>query len=142
MPSAWRVIPFKEIAIGSLFAAGTVVPLAHGLTRALLPGWCFFACLCSLNCICIAVWEQELDRAQQRISIATAFPLLSRAMLPVLLLICLTSPCLAGRFSYCIVTSAFLLAALHVYGRKRDCDTRTALADLVLLTPLALLFTR
>jgi hypothetical protein len=73
-PQAWRVIPLKEISIGLLFAAGVMVPLASGLMSAMLDAWVLFACVCALNCISIAAWERYLDIAQQRISIATAFP--------------------------------------------------------------------
>src|SRR3954453_17574936 len=67
-PQWWRVLPLKELSIGFIFAAGTMVGLLRNLTPAALPGWLCFACLCSLNCISIAVWERQLDRAQQRIS--------------------------------------------------------------------------
>jgi hypothetical protein len=40
----------------------------------MLDAWVLFACVCALNCISIAAWERYLDIAQQRISIATAFP--------------------------------------------------------------------
>src|SRR5256885_14862452 len=37
-----------------------------------------FAALCSLNCISIAGWERELDRAQRKTSIATHHPRVTR----------------------------------------------------------------
>ncbi len=36
-PSCWRIVPLKEISIGFLFAAGTMVPLVAGLTSEILP---------------------------------------------------------------------------------------------------------
>src|SRR4051794_4887469 len=61
----WRSLPAKELAIGVLFAAGTIVAL---LPRVPLTAECAlaavsFAALCSLNCVSIARWECELDRA-------------------------------------------------------------------------------
>jgi hypothetical protein len=42
----------------------------------------------------------------------------------------------------CLSLSAALLALTHVFRRRIQPDVRTALADLVLLTPAALLLTR
>ncbi len=128
-----------------LFAAGAMVPLGNRLTTAALPAWTLFAGLCSFNCICIAVWERELDRAQGRISIATVFPRVRRVLHPALLLLIAASLLLAavasdGRNVYlCIATSALLLAAVQFFRANINSDSSTALADLVLLTPLALL---
>jgi hypothetical protein len=72
----WRSLPAKELAIGILFAAGTVVallPLA-GLTPTFGVAVVAFAALCSLNCISIAAWEGDLDREQGKVSIATLHP--------------------------------------------------------------------
>ena len=75
----WAVIPLKEIAVGVLFAAGTLLALAPQLSRTTstitrstiaFPAF-IFACLCSLNCMGIAVWERDLDRVQGKHSIAT-----------------------------------------------------------------------
>src|SRR3954469_11366894 len=58
----WRSLPAKELAIGILFAAGTVVALLPKIPSA--PGFVLaalgFAGLCSLNCVSIAAWEREL----------------------------------------------------------------------------------
>lgn len=145
LQSVWRVVPAKEISIGVLFAVGAMVPLEDGLTTAALPAWTLFAGLCSLNCICIAVWERELDRAQRRISIAIVFPTVERVLQPALLLLISASLLLAaltshGRDIYlCVATSALLLAAVQFFRDTIEPDTRTALADLVLLTPLVVL---
>lgn len=136
-PSLWRTLPLKEISIGFIFAAGTMVPLASGLTRVNASVWLLFACLCSLNCISIAVWERGLDVAQQRISIATVCPTIGRYLLPALLLLVLAS--LGSGFSrvyLCIAVSAAFLTALHIFRERIQPDIRTALADLVLLTPV------
>jgi hypothetical protein len=136
-PQLWRLLPLKELAIGFIFAAGTMVGLMRGLTTAALPAWFCFACLCSLNCISIAVWERGLDTAQHRISIATAFPRIGRLLIPALLLLALASV-LRGvaLLPLCLAGSAVLLALVHLSRAHLQADARTALADLVLLTPL------
>lgn len=139
----WRVLPLKEIAIGVLFAAGVMVGLAAALPSALLLPWTMFAALCSLNCISIAVWERALDAAQSRVSIATAFPR-SATLLPIWLgALIVASIALATRsmsmLYLCIASSAMLLAILQCMRARLAPDTRTAMADLVLLTPLFLL---
>jgi hypothetical protein len=144
-PDIWRVLHLKEISIGFIFAAGTMVGLLRSLTSAALPAWILFASLCSLNCISIAVWERGLDVAQKRISIATEFPRLERYLAPVFIVICLTSLSLVvlSRLAWplyaCITLSAFALRLIHLLRNGIDSDVRTALADLVLLTPLLLL---
>ena len=142
LPALWRRVPLKEICIGCLFATGIMVPLAGGLAKQVWAGWLMFALLCSLNCICIAVWERELDQAQDRVSIATEFPAIRRFLVPVLLLLSATSGALglllAGSRSvlFCVAVSAFLLVAADWFQKRIPSDTRTAIADLVLLTPL------
>ena len=141
-PTVWRVVPLKEVSIGFLFAAGTMVPLSHGLTSAMWRSWLLFACLCALNCICIAVWERYLDVAQQRVSVATAFPVTGFAVAPALAIVFAISASFAfsriGQVQLysCLGASAALLALLHLLGRRAPQDLRTALADIALLTPL------
>lgn len=149
LPSVWLILPVKEISIGFLFAAGTMVPLAGGLTNAVLLAWLLFSGLCCLNCICIAVWERHLDAAQQRVSIATAFPNASRALVPLLLLLLGLASLACGLFAteaqsvyICIAASAGMLASVHVFRHDIALDLRTALADLVLLTPALSLLMR
>ena len=145
-PSLWRRLPLKEISIGFLFAAGTRVGLAAGLTGSALPGWFLFACLCALNCVSIAVWERELDRAQGRISIATIFPNLERYLLLVLFALTASALGFPGNGTQAVAVwiagSALLLAGLHFFRNDIAPDVRTALADLVLLTPVAALIAR
>lgn len=139
----WQAIPLKEIAIGFLFSAGTLLALGPRLFAipSTMSAAILFACLCSLNCMSIAVWERDLDRAQKKYSIATRWSR-SDLFVPVLLIV-LFAICLVFAFvdpglrslSLCLGVSAILLAALHIAPAARD--ERTALADLVLLTPLA-----
>lgn len=138
----WRRLPLKEFCIGLLFAAGTAFSLRPVADGPLLAAFLLFALLCILNCVCIAVWELELDLAQGKDSIATCWPHLgerlrffTRALAVVSLCVALlrwTSPVLAGA----VGTSALLLGGLDLAQRLWRRDERTALADLVLLTPL------
>ena len=138
----WRALSLKEMLVGFLFATGVMVALVHGLTLDLLPVWVLFGGLCTLNCISIAVWERALDVAQGRVSLATVFQAIGRVVLPALLI--LAAGCFAlaltafgPRAVYrCLATSALLLAAAHWFENRSDPDRRTALADLVLLTPV------
>ena len=136
----WRVMPVKEMVIGCLFAAGTCAA-ARDLN---LVSAAAFAILCSLNCISIAVWERKLDQQQRRDSIATTFPGFTRipfygclALALAVALLCLGWPPM-----FYIASSAALLALLNVKGGRLTVDARTALADIVLLSPVpALLIT-
>ena len=93
----------------------------------------------------IAVWERDLDRIQGKHSIATRWQ-------HARILVCILSATLAvisfflgvlkleiWPLASCFALSAILLVALHFVPIPRD--KRTALADLVLLTPLAWLLT-
>src|SRR2546423_4953743 len=138
----WRSLPTKELAIGILFAAGTIVallpsvPIKAGFALAAV----LFAALCSLNCISIAVWEQELDRTQGKVSLATRHPGIARHVVGIcvgLAFICFGlafSSLAAMPFFVCAGASSLLLAWLHALAGADD--QRTALADLVLLTPI------
>lgn len=144
-PSIWQRRPLKEASIGVLFAAGVAAPIAFGLTSAAIPAGLLFAALCSFNCICIAVWESALDLAQARVSIATAFPGVRSWLATALGLICLTSAGLAlvqmaaRPLWLCLSSSAGFLWLLAKFGARLEPNLRTALADLVLLTPLVVL---
>ena len=160
----WRSLPGKEVAIGLLFTAGTLVALLPAAPFASAP---FIACavafasLCSLNCISIASWERELDHAQGKISIATRHPGFARHVGKICRGLALASLAMAIAYApamaifACISGSALLLGWLHAssdikegrflnrprrFGNRRslgvDRDQRTALADLVLLTPI------
>jgi hypothetical protein len=140
----WRSLPAKEFAIGTLFAAGTIVALLP--LPALPPSFAIavftFAALCSLNCISIAIWERELDRAQRKISIATRHPIVARHVRSVCFFLAFTAFGLAFVFRSaapvfdCVGVSALLLVWLNAsQSLAVPSDQRTALADLVLLTP-------
>src|SRR5882724_1475056 len=157
----WRSLPAKELAIGTLFAAGTAVallpqfPTAPAFAVAVIA----FAALCSLNCVSIASWERELDWAQRKVSVATRHPGVTRLVGKACLALGLAALVLAVVFReaalvfVCIGVSALLLiwlgASCDIKERRftnrrgrfvnrpsLGVDERTALADLVLLTPV------
>ena len=142
----WRALPAKEIAIGTLFAAGTVVALLPHVpsTGSFALGAVAFATLCSLNCVSIAGWEQGLDRRQRKVSIATRHPSVVKRVRVFCALLGLIAVVLAVVFPsglavfVCVAASALLLVVLDASG-SLEVDKRTALADLVLLTPLPVL---
>ena len=142
----WRSLPAKELAIGTLFAAGTAVALMPHVptSQIFVVTIIAFAALCSLNCISIADWERELDRAQRKVSIATRHPRLARSVGKIcvalgfaLFAMAIFVPAAILIF-VCLATSALLLACLNS-SSLRGRDSKTALADLVLLTPLIVL---
>jgi hypothetical protein len=161
----WRSLPAKELVIGILFAAGTVVallPRLPALNFAFAVAIVAFAMLCALNCISIAGWEHELDFAQGKVSIATRHPGIVGRVGRICvglgvagLFLAIIYPAAALLFA-CISVSAWLLAWLNASPRIKEGrfqnrprrfvnrrslgrDQRTALADLVLLTPLVVL---
>ncbi len=143
----WRPLPVKEKAIGILFAAGTtlgVIGQLPGLTASFGVAVMLFAILCTFNCLLIAAWERELDAAQGKASFLTTWPAVVRFFQPIGYALAFVAAVLAifWRFAFplwlCLGVSAFLLVRLNLAsGLSRD--NRTALADLVLLTPLAIL---
>ncbi|HEY1771009.1 MAG TPA: hypothetical protein VGG02_12220 [Chthoniobacterales bacterium] len=140
----WRPVPVKEKAVGVLFAAGTTLAIIGelpGLTIAFAVAVVLFATLCTLNCLCIAAWERELDRAQGKASFLTSWPAVARTLQPVgfaiivlALVVALAWP-FAAPLWICLAASAALLIWLQRAATFPN-DMRTALADLVLLTPL------
>jgi hypothetical protein len=146
---AWPPLPLKEPAIGFLFAAGTLValfPAFPPITGSLIFSGIAFAWLCTLNCISIAFWERELDQTQRKVSFATRYPDLERDLgkLSIALTLCSGVAAIIYREAApifgCVSVSSLLLALLDSLRGKMGRDQRTALADLVLLTPLLVLF--
>jgi hypothetical protein len=139
---AWPPLPLKEVAVGSLFAAGTLVALfpLPPITGSFAGAGLVFTGLCTLNCISIAFWERELDENQGKVSFATRYPGLGRHLgkssfaLALGSLVAAIAYPEAGPVFACVSVSALCLVSLD--SGKVDRDQRTALADLVLLTPL------
>ena len=105
-------------------------------------GAILFASLCSLNCVSIAIWERDLDRIQGKHSIATRWAH-AKSLRRLLLLLLLAGSVLLALFDpgawpvvLCLGASGLLLGALRFGPLSRD--ERIVLADVVLLTPLAL----
>jgi hypothetical protein len=145
---AWPPLPLKEFAVGFLFASGTLVaifPVLRPITAVIALSAFAFACLCTLNCLCIAFWERKLDEAQGKVSFATWFPGLNFHLGKLSLAFGLCSGVAAIIFREvapifsCIAVSSFLLASLDHSRERIGQDQRTALADLVLLTPVVVL---
>jgi hypothetical protein len=143
----WRPFPMKEKAVGVLFAAGTtfaVVAVLPGLTISFAVALALFALLCTFNCLLIAAWELELDAAQGKASLLTGWPAAERVFKPLGLLLAGAAPVIAAFWRFaaplwlCLAASALLLVCLNG-ATHLERDRRTALADLVLLTPLAVL---
>jgi hypothetical protein len=140
----WETIPLKEFVIGSLFAAGTLVAVAPHIfaeRSAMILAAILFASLCSLNCVSIAIWERDLDRIQGKHSIATRWAG-ANSLARILLFLLPAASVLLGLFDpgawpvmLCIGVSSLLLGALRFVRVSRD--ERSALADIVLFTPLA-----
>ncbi len=140
----WRFVPVKEVLIGFLFAAGVTISLGATASRPLVVAAISFGSLCVLNCISIAVWETDLDRQQGRSSIATVclglswLPLVGCSLLAATAMVTLFILPFGSIWS-CIALSSALLALLNASRNFVGPDERTALADLVLLTPLLLM---
>jgi hypothetical protein len=145
---AWPPLPLKEAAVGSLFAAGTLValfPLSSTVTGSFVFSAIAFGLVCTLNCISIAFWERELDERQRKVSFATRFPGLGRHLWKFSIALALGSWMSAivrreaAPILGCVGLSALLLAMLDSLAGRIGRDQRVALADLVLLTPLPVL---
>ena len=139
----WQLLPIKELAVGFLFACGTTLVFLTASPRlALFLAVFLFGCVCSLNCLSIAVWEKNLDLGQGKHSYATEHPRWVGLVRIGCLVIAIVSCALGGRaisplLAAPLATSSALLLLLH-FVDVRD-DGRTALADIALLIP-ALIF--
>jgi len=145
----WSVAPVKECWVGFVFAGGTVaafVPPRFAQATTVTPhivALVLFGLVCSLNCISIAVWERHIDLAQGKVSIATVRPGIgswlnvSAAIITGLATVSAAAYPNLVRIAVCVGVSAILLRLIPALPVSRD--ERTALADLVLLTPLLMI---
>jgi hypothetical protein len=141
----WHTLPLKEIATGFLFAAGTVLVSAvrASLSPAFVVAALLLGLICSLNCLGIAVWERSLDQDQGKHSFATNGRKAERWVKGLTILAIVGAVAFAAMahvrssLGWALFLSAVLLLLLQVTTVRRD--ERTALADLVLLTPLLFL---
>ncbi len=140
----------KEISVGVFFSAAVSIPavaLAPAAGLQILPLAILFAGLCSLNCLYIYRWEHLRPAASSRTAGPEPHPLTRaavRALLPsaaglmgisILLSAALHQPAMLA-----VASSAALLALLDQGRGQLSPLTLRAAADLVLLTPLPLLW--
>ena len=127
----------KELLVGLLFAAGCAAPtllrLPAAQMSALLPAALFFAALAGLNCHAIDRWEAP---SPGRI-LPLAFALAAAGL--VLAAIVLPAQPRLAALLFSGALAAALLALLDCLRSRLAPLTLRASADLVLLTPLALL---
>jgi hypothetical protein len=153
LPLQWlRAFPGKEFLVGVLFTVGCVLPAWHWPPALAAPGstiWVFwipavlFAALAWLNCSCIARWESTEkpparcdDRSSRSLrSIALA---LGAVGLLLSLLAAASTHSRPAALLAAGATSALLLALLDRTRARMTPLALRAAADLVLLTPLAL----
>jgi len=135
----WQALPIKELAVGFLFACGvTFVFVVRGPSEFFFLAAFLFGCLCSLNCLSIAVWEMDLDLGQGKHTWATEHSRWVTIVRPGCLVAGLVPCALGGRaipplLAAALAVSSGLLFLLHFIDVRKD--ERTALADIVLLVP-------
>jgi len=133
----------KELLVGLLFTAACALP---AISRAsspetklpLLPAALFFAVLAWLNCHAIEAWESS-ETSPYTPQIQTQAALLGIGGMALALLLA-PAHSRAAALVLCGVGSALLLALLDRFRGNITPLALRAAADLVLLTPLALLF--
>jgi hypothetical protein len=156
----------KELAVGIFFPAAIFIPTlartsptpnalhllgwtANWLRPNLLPSAILFACVCTLNCLCLYAWEHPTKPVQDQPTrlhahwttrwatahlTQLALSLLAASTIATLSL----SPPIALPALACSLSTAALFA-LNLYRRRFSPIHLRAAADLVLLTPLLLL---
>jgi hypothetical protein len=131
----------KELLVGFLFTAGCALPVfsrASKIEWVPLAGMAFgFSLLAWLNCFAIQCWESG-RKSTTREPVTVLACLLAIAGLSMAFLLRAREPRLAGLLA-AGATSAALLALLDRFRGRMAPVTLRGCADLVLLTPLALL---
>jgi hypothetical protein len=151
-PSRWpRSLPGKEFLVGLLFTAGCVLPTWHRPSALAAPVstiWTFwipavfFAALAWLNCSCIARWEGVEGPACRDNRSSQSLRPIALALAAIGLLLCFFVASAHPRSAALLAagaTSASLLALLDYTRARMTPLALRAAADLVLLTPLALI---
>jgi hypothetical protein len=108
-----------------------------------------FVLLCFSNCTLISRWERDVDRSQGQTSLALQFvraPTLIRAI-PWAVLLLSTAAWSAsgpriGAVAACAAASSLWLGLIDLAEPRIGRIPARILADVVLMTPLALLFAR
>lgn len=135
-PPLWlrNLVP-KELLVGVIFTAGCAAPTftrTHALEWPLGASFVFFAALAWLNCSAIEHWESGLIRSGM-FSRAAFLGLLGLATI-----VCTLAHPRAAALLCTGSVSAILLALLDHFGPRITLLAQRALADLVLLSPIAL----
>jgi hypothetical protein len=149
----------KELAVGIFFPAAIFIPTlarttpsatavhflgwtANWLRPSLLPSAIFFACICTLNCLCLYAWEHPAPRLQAHWTTRWATAHLTQLALSLLAASTIAtlslSPPIALPALACSLSTAALFA-LNLYRRRLSPLHLRAAADLVLLTPILFL---
>ncbi len=138
----------KELQVGFLFAIGcSLVTWSQGINSgfSLLPlfgATLVFACLCTFNCLLIALAEQRLDKLQNQLSFATQAILSQRYLSLVLFgfvgLGLGLSLWLQNSFYVAVLLAAFGLWLLSINVHRLDSELLRVLADVVLLSPIVI----
>lgn len=140
----WR-IP-KELCVAVLFAAGTacfsLVRVPEAAARLAVP-LLLFGLLCFANCALISLWEDEVDRAHGRTSLALQFPRARGLVhgLPWIIALLGAGFVWTGHANQreavlCGLAAGLLLGGVDLLHRHTGRQVARVLADLVLLTPL------
>src|SRR5262245_38354338 len=140
----WRVP--KELCIAGLLTGGVAVFFVGAVPAAQLvvPLTCF-ALLCFTNVALISMWERDVDLAHDQTSLALRYGTFTPGIrwLPwIVVLIALALSFLPGARSValCAAGSAGLLGIVDLLERRIGWPLARVLADVVLLTPLVLLW--
>jgi hypothetical protein len=143
----------KELAVGIFFPAAIFIPTvarAPQLQTALLPAAALLAGICTLNCLFLYAWEHPEPRTQAHWTTRWA----TGHLRPLALAVTLCAALVAGLSGTVVLPrldllpalacglSAGLLMALDARRRRWRAVTVRACADLVLLTPLLVMWVR
>ena len=154
-PVVSRIFP-KEAAVAVLFAAGTALPVwsqSKAISWSGLALWALFAVICTLNCVAIESWEnQVLERGSARPShaisqitrrvssrVGTFAALVVAVSLPVFFSFPTEHPAIAA-----LAGVAVLILLLNRFRKRLSGNALRVLADAALLAPaiIALVFRR
>ncbi len=143
----WRAP--KEVCVAALLSGGVAVfpAAAPGIAwGALAVPLVFFGLLCFANCALISVWEQAVDEAHGQTSLALQFRKGHGAVRALPWLIALATAVLAFDLSgprrtafVCATVSGLLLGLVDLAERRAGPRLARALADIALMSPLAVL---
>jgi hypothetical protein len=141
----------KELAVGIFFPAAVFIPTIAripSLRPALLPAATLFACVCTLNCLCLYAWEHPTPRLEAPHLSAHSTTRWATHHLTHIAALILALSSLAALFIHtpylqlpalvCALSTALLLL-LNALRHRISAIHLRASADLVLLTPLLLL---